>query len=213
MPIPYERTNKDWIKELGQPGLEQETALADLRTIIMNGLPFALSPYRSPADPQYDDLIEEAAQDTLIRVLDKLETFEGRSKFTTWVHKIAVRIALTELRRKRWQDISLESVLETETGEMDLELAIDDKPGPDVVAEQEDLMVRLTRIIDEELTEKQRTAMVAISLKGMPLEEVARRMGTNRNALYKLIHDARVRLKARLEEDGMALDDLSSTFE
>lgn len=43
-------------------------------------------------------------QETLLRVLDQLDTFEGRSLFTTWVHKIAIRIALTELRRKRWRD-------------------------------------------------------------------------------------------------------------
>ncbi|NOH03849.1 MAG: hypothetical protein HND47_18735 [Chloroflexi bacterium] len=35
-----------------------------------------------------------------------MDTFEGRSLFTTWVHKIAIRIALTELRRKRWRDAS-----------------------------------------------------------------------------------------------------------
>lgn len=209
----YERSNEDWIRELSEPGPDQEAALSDLRATITAGLPFALSPYRSPSDPQFDDLIEEAAQETLIRVLEKLGTFEGRSKFTTWVYKIAVRIALTELRRKRWQDVSLENVLETVDGEVNLELAVEEGPGPESVAEQDDLMGRVSRVIDEELTEKQRTAMVAIALRGMPLEEVARRMGTNRNALYKLLHDARLRLKERLELEGLSYEDISDAFE
>jgi RNA polymerase sigma-70 factor (ECF subfamily) len=209
----YERSNEEWIKELSKPGPDQEAAIADLRATIIAGLPYALSPFRSPSDPQFDDLLEETAQETLIRVLEKLDTFEGRSKFTTWVYKIAVRIALTELRRKRWQDVSLESVLETVEGDLDLELAIDEGPGPDDLTEQDDLMARLAKVIDEELTEKQRTAMVAIALRGMPLEEVARRMGTNRNALYKLLHDARVRVKARLEQEGLSYEEISDAFE
>jgi RNA polymerase sigma-70 factor (ECF subfamily) len=46
----------------------------------------------------------------------------------------------------------------------------------------------------------------------MPLEEAARRMGMNRNALYKLIHDARLRLKRRLEADGLTSQQVLSTF-
>ena len=49
-------------------------------------------------------------------------------------------------------------------------------------------------IIRSELTEKQRTALLA-ELKGMPQDEIAKHLGSNRNALYKLTHDARRRLK------------------
>jgi len=49
--------------------------------------------------------------------------------------------------------------------------------------------------VREELTERQRQALVAVRIQGMPLAEVARCMNTNRHALYKLLHDARQRLK------------------
>lgn len=185
--------------------------MADLRAIILRGLPYSLSGWLDPSDPQFADLAEDVAQETLLRVLDRLETFEGRSRFTTWVHKIAVRIALTELRRRRWKDVSLEGILES--AEADLGVLADSEAGPEESAAQRDILLRLKRIISEELTEKQRRVLVAARIHGMPLEEVARRMGTNRNALYKLLHDARVKLKRRLEQEGLAVEDVLAAFE
>jgi RNA polymerase sigma-70 factor (ECF subfamily) len=45
------------------------------------------------------------------------------------------------------------------------------------------------------------------------MEEVARRLGTERNALYKLLHDARVKLKRSLERDGLSADELLAVFQ
>jgi RNA polymerase sigma-70 factor (ECF subfamily) len=176
-------------------------------------LPYSLSKWLTPADPHFDALAEEVAQETLLRVLDSLHTFEGRSKFTTWVHKIAVRMALTELRRKRWKDVSLDKLTESAVSEGSLAILADDEPSPDQTTEQSDMIARLRRVIDEELTEKQRTALVAARIHGMPMEEVARRMDMNRNALYKLLHDARRRLKRRLEEEGLTPEEVLAAFE
>ena len=106
------RSNEQWLANLKSSGSEQEAALSDLRAIIMKGLPYALSKYLSPKDPNFEALSEEVAQDTLLRVLDRMDTFQGRSQFTTWIHKIAVRIALTELRRRKWRDVSLNDLLD-----------------------------------------------------------------------------------------------------
>lgn len=208
------RTNQQWLDDLHGKGEQQESALADLRQIILVGLPYALSQWLPASDPRYPPLAEEVAQDTLLRVLDRLETFEGRSQFTTWVQKIAVRIALTELRRKRWEDTSLENLVAGEEYPPLVGLMMDPHAAtPESLIEGSDLLSRLKRIILEELTDKQRQAMVAIAIKGMPLEEVARRMGTNRNALYKLMHDARLQLKHRLAQEDLTLDDIRSVFE
>jgi RNA polymerase sigma-70 factor (ECF subfamily) len=208
-----ERTNAQWLSYLSIPGPLQEAALEDLRSIIRAGLPYALSKWLSPSDPQFDMLAEEVTQDTLLRVLDHLDTFEGRSKFTTWVHKIAVRVALTELRRKRWRDVSLEAMIETERGHGGLSFLADSGQGTEVATEQVDMMARVRRIILEELTEKQRTALIAAQIKGMPISEVASRMGMKQNALYKLMHDARLRLKRRMVEEGLTPEDVLSAFE
>ena len=209
-----DRTNEEWIADLKSEGDQKEAALADLRAVIASGLPYALSKYLSPDNPQFQSLSEEVIQDTLLRVLDHLDTFEGRSRFTTWVHKIAVRIALTELRRRRWRDFSLDSLVEeNEEGVSFPSLMIDPSPNPDTLTQQSDMLMRVGRLINEELTEKQRQAMVATAIEGVPLEEVARRMDMKRNALYKLLHDARLRLKKRLANEGLTVDDVWAAFD
>lgn len=208
-----QRSNAEWIEDLTATGARREAALADLRQIVRSGLPYSLSKYLSPSDPQFDALADEVVQDTLLRTLDYLDTFEGRSKFTTWVHKIAVRIALTELRRKRWEDVSLDEILETSEAPSNLSLLKSDQVAPDRIAERKDLADQVQRIIQEELTDKQRKAILALGVHGMPVEEVARRMDMKRNALYKLLHDARVRLKARLAMEGLNAEDVLEAFE
>lgn len=208
------RTNDQWLNDLQAEGAQRESALADLRQIILTGLPYALNKWLPSNDPRFAPLAEEVAQDTLLRVLDRLDTFEGRSQFTTWVHKIAVRIALTELRRKRWENFSLDDLLGREDSPPFIQLMVDPNAStPEETVEGTDLMQSIQRIIMEELTDKQRQAMMAVAIQGMPLEEVARRMGTNRNALYKLMHDTRLRLKRRLAQEGLTPEDVLAVFE
>lgn len=207
------RTNDEWLSDLNTPGQRQEEALGDLRGVILGGLPYALSKWLSPSDPQFDPLAEEVTQDTLLKVLDNLGTFEGRSKFTTWVHKIAVRVALTELRRRRWRDVSLDEVLSGDDVAAPLNLLADVQTDPDLAAERTDMVERIERIIMEELTEKQRNALVAVTIRGIPIQEVARMMDTNQNALYKLLHDARLRLKRRLTEVRLSPEEVLASFE
>lgn len=208
------RSNELWLDELRAGGALRDSALSDLRHVILNGLPYALGKWLPSNDPRFSGLAEEVTQDTLLRVMDRLDTFEGRSQFTTWVQKIAVRIALTELRRKRWENVSLDELLEEEDSLPVTGLMIDHQAStPEEMVEGADMLVRIQRIIAEELTDKQRQAMMAIAIKGMPLEEVARRMGTNRNALYKLMHDTRLRLKRRLAQEGLTPDEVLAVFE
>ncbi len=194
--------------------MQRESALADLRQVILGGLPYALHRWLPTNDPRFASLAEEVAQDTLLRVLYRLDTFEGRSQFTPWEHKIAVRIALTELRRKRWENVSLDDLVDREERPPLAGLMIDNQAAtPENIVEGADMMQRVQRIIAEELTDKQRQAMIAVAINGMPLEEVARRMGTNRNALYKLMHDTRLRLKHRLAQEGLTPEDVLAVFE
>lgn len=207
------RTNDQWLSDLRAEGEQKEAALADLRDIIARGLPFALSRWLSPASPQFESLTEEVTQETLLRVLDQLHTFEGRSKFTTWVHKIAIRIALTELRRKRWQDSSLDEMLDNEEIPFSPSILEDPSVTPEESAERADMLIRIRRVIDEELTDRQRRAIIMLGMQGMPMEEAAKRLKTNRNALYKLLHDARLRLKQRLHTEGLEAQEVLAAFE
>lgn len=205
-----ERSNQEWLEDLRGPDKDQ--ALGDLREILSKGLFFALV-NRVPRN-QLDALIDDFVQDALLKVLDNLDTFRGEAKFTTWAQKIAVRVAFTELRRQRWRDISLEELLPEEI-QGDFTPAVLTDPGPDPEAQvvRSSMLETVNRLVMEELTERQRKAMLAVVYGGMPLEEVARRMGTNRNALYKLMYDARKRLQKRLADEGLSIDDVMAEFD
>ncbi len=201
-----ERSNQEWLADLQGP--EQSAALADLRAFLVRGLRYSLAS-SSNVD---DSLIEDFVQDALLKILNALDTFRGESKFTTWAQKIVVRVAFTELRRRRWQDVSLDGIIEAHDLDFVPEMMIDPSAGPDQQATQRIFLETLQRFIATELTDKQRHALVAVRVQGMPLEEVARRMGMNRNALYKLLHDARQRLKSKMEAEGLTPKEVLSAF-
>ncbi len=204
-----ERSNQEWIAALSQPGPEHDEALTDLRALLVRGLGYALS-NRSGID---DAILEDFAQDALLRILAGLETFRGESQFATWAQKIAVRVAFTELRRHRWRDVSLDDITGYPDSDFVPSVMADPAVGPEQQTIQSAVLETMRRVIDEELTEKQRQALVAVRIHGVPLEEVARRMGTNRNALYKLLHDARQRLKRQLLAEGLSPEEILAAFE
>lgn len=202
-----ERTNQEWLTELQGPGREE--ALAELRSLLVRGLRYALADRFGVAETDLEDFAQEA----LLRILAGLDSFRGESRFTTWTHKIAVHVAFTELRRHRWRDISLQDlIVQYDEGDFAPAVLTDSAFSPEQRVTQQMLMAMVQRIIAEELTDRQRQAMVAAVIGGMPIEEVARRMGTNRNAIYKLLHDARQRLKKRMSLLGLSPESVLAVF-
>jgi RNA polymerase sigma-70 factor (ECF subfamily) len=202
------RTNEEWLSDLR--GEYKDEAIEDLRRLLKRGLIYALS---SRIKTDLEHQVEDFVQDAILRILDKLDTFRGESKFTTWAQKVAVRVAFTEMRRKRWKDISIEDLLPEDSGDFTPLILSDPSPNPDKRATQESLLKMVDQILAEELTERQRTALLAIMHGGMPLEEVAQRMDTNRNALYKLLHDARKQMRSRLIEKGLTPQEVLEVFD
>lgn len=204
-----ERTNDAWLKELQSAHAAQ--AISDLRAILVKGLTFALA---GRIRQDLDSLVEDFAQDALLKILENLETFRGESRFTTWAQKIAVRVAFSELRRLRWKDVSLQDLVPPDhQGDYTPPVLADLSTNPEITTSQALLMEKVVQVIQEELTDKQRTAITAILAGGMPIEEVAQRMNSNRNALYKLIHDARKKLKTRLEAEGLTPQEILASFD
>jgi RNA polymerase sigma-70 factor (ECF subfamily) len=152
-------------------------------------------------------------QDALLKILNALDSFRGESKYTAWAHEISVNVALSELRRLRWQDVSLHELIESQGLDFMPDVLIDPSAGPDQQAIQSATLGTLQRIIRAEPTDKQRQALVAARMHGMPLAEVARRMGTNRNASYKLLHDARQKLKTKMQDEGFSPEAVLAAFE
>jgi RNA polymerase sigma-70 factor (ECF subfamily) len=207
------RTNEQWLAELEADHPQHQEALADLHQILANGLQRGLLAQVNTAAPEFASQAEDFAQEALLKILEKKETFAGLSHFTTWAHKIAVSIALTELRRKRWQDNSLDSLTDSESGDYTPSFIADSAPTPEGATERAEMLARVEKLIMQDLTEKQRTALIASVIKGESTEELARQMNMKPNALYKLLHDARVRLKKALDKDGLTPSDILEVFE
>lgn len=200
------RNDDDWIHDLAAVDTTlREEAVGDLRDMLMRGLAASLSKNRRVDEAFLDDIVQEAS----LKILDKLDTFEGRSKFRTWAVTIAVRTAVSQMRKREWKNVSLESV--TSNSEFDPQLAIDPSESSADLATKAALLNTLKQLIDSELTEKQWTAITA-ELGGMPLTEVAEKLGSNPNALYKLLHDARKKLRRGLESAGFTIDDVRESL-
>jgi RNA polymerase sigma-70 factor (ECF subfamily) len=206
------RTNEEWLADLRAEGAAREAALDDLRALLGNGLRRGLIGQIDTAAPEFDTLVDDFVQEALLKVLDNLDSFAGRSLFTTWANKIALNIGLTELRRKRWRDASLDQLTQTDDGEFTPSFAADPGPRPEELTERRELLHYIGRLINDELTEKQRTALTAAVIQGRPLSEVAYMMDSNQNAVYKLVFDARQRLRRRLAEDGLSPEEIIAAF-
>ncbi len=201
------RTNEEWRSQLS--GATPDVAVADLRALLLRGLRYGLASYSVTASD-----LEDFVQDGLLKILAELSSYRGEALFTTWAQKVCVRVALTELRRRRWRDVSLDDLItHSEMSDFTPDILMDKSPDPGQAATVQMMMATIRRIIQEELTERQQTAMMAVMQGGMPLQEVADRLGTNRNALYKLLHDGRRRLQKRILEEGFAPQELLAMFE
>ena len=200
-----ERVNEEWLADLRGPN--PDAALADLYDLLVRGLRAAFGGYGGGVEADFGDFAQEA----LIKITGNLDSFRGESRFTTWAQKIAMNVALTELKRRRWRDVSLQDLFAerevADRGPADTQLT------PEQLALQNTVLGELRRMVDEELTNRQREALVAVLLEGMPVSEVARRMGTNQNALYKLLFDARRKLKREMEAADISLQEVLAAFE
>ena len=200
-----ERTNEQWLADIRGPNPDE--ALADLYDLLVRGLRAALGGYGGGVEANVGDFAQEA----LIKITGNLDSFRGESRFTTWAQKIAMNVALTELKRRRWRDVSLQDLLArreaADPGPADPQLT------PEQLTFQNMVLGELRRMVDEELTDRQREAVVAVLLEGMPVSEVAKRMGIKQNALYKLLHDARRKLKRQMEAAGLSPQEVLAAFE
>lgn len=195
-------TNKEWIEALKPP--VDERAVKLLRQQLIRGLKPALYKY---VDRELDQFVEDVAQDALLKVLDNIDSFRGDSKLLTWAMKIAVREGLTELRLKRYDDISIEDLKPDDNSREVFSLSVaGNEISPDRSLHESDLVDKVMTIINEELTDKQKKAINALMIQGLPIPVVAKQMDTNRNALYKLVYDARLKIKNKLEIEGIDPD-------
>ena len=202
-----ERTNETWLSELRDDNPHQTEALEDLRQYLQRGV-LAYLHSRSDldhlAETELQQMSQDLAQEALLKIQANLDTFQGKSKFTTWAAKIAANHTISELRRAKWRDLSLDAITEAGTALQEILIAAPSGGNnPATESERRQVWQTVMEVINNDLTERQRQALAAVQIDNVPIAEVARLLDTNANNVYKLLHDARLKLKARLQKLGL----------
>jgi RNA polymerase sigma-70 factor (ECF subfamily) len=216
-----ERSNEEWLSELraDPEGEIQARAIEDLKERLQRGIFYYLSRERSDlqhlSHHEITQMAEDLAQDAVLRVIENLASFRGDSQFTTWATRIAVRVAISDLRRARYKDFSLDDLTaDGDTVSATANPVAGDKPTlPERAAERAEIVSKIEAAFANVLTERQYRALLAVTVQGVPLEIVAEQMGTNRNALYKLVHDARRKLRTHLQSQGLSMEYILNLFQ
>jgi RNA polymerase sigma-70 factor, ECF subfamily len=203
MPVAADRLDPEsaeWLQVLADTGPQREVALARLHAMLLRIAQREVrrrGPRLRITGPELEDLAYQAAADALMAITAKLGQFRGESRFTTWAYKFVILEVSDKVGRHFWRrpDVPLDAE------------DWDRLPGrfgfePAQEAEWRDLLDALRRAVDTELTARQREAFVAIVLNGVPLDALAVRLGSNRNAIYKMMFDARRKLRAVLAANG-----------
>jgi RNA polymerase sigma-70 factor, ECF subfamily len=202
---PIDDASREWLRALRADGATRDEAIARLHALLLRAARFDVA-RRRPAlgggpQAELNDLATQAADDALVTILRKLHTYRGDSRFTTWAYKFALLEAAAKVRRRAWhgREIPLEADAWARF--------VDDRPAsPEVQAETFELIDAVRDAIAEVLTPHQRDVLVALTLNDVPIDVLAERRSTTRGALYKTLHDARHKLRARLAKDGLAIE-------
>jgi RNA polymerase sigma-70 factor, ECF subfamily len=187
-----------WLADLTDEGPAGQQALAHLRELLLRASRHQVWRLRDQLPGagagELDDLAQQAADDALVTVLRKLGTFEGRSRFTTWAYKFGVFHAGAAVRRQAWRhrEVPLPDTL----------ALVDTTPSPAAISEATQLARAVEAAIASELTPHQRRVVLTLLVEEVPVDVLADRLGSTRNALYKTLHDARQRLRAALIDSG-----------
>jgi RNA polymerase sigma-70 factor, ECF subfamily len=199
--IALDEESQEWLRGLRA---REDESVGRLHALLLRAARFEVA-RRRPTLPhvrgnELDDIAMEAADDALMSVLGRLDSFRGESKFTTWAYKFALLEAAVKLRKRAWQ--GREVPLEPETWSLFTSAEL----GPEDEAEQSELLRTLQTAVEEALTPHQREVLVALALNGVPIDVLAERLDTTRGALYKVLHDARRKLRAYLDDRGISLE-------
>jgi RNA polymerase sigma-70 factor (ECF subfamily) len=195
---------QSWLRALHGPPAIRDAAIAELHTLLLRGAHHELARRRHtlthiPGD-ELQDLATQAADDALVAILAKLDTFRGASRFTTWAYKFVLLEAGVKARRRAWH--GREVALDAESWP----LVADVSAGIHQAVEDMEALGAIRDAVRTELTPHQREVFAALVLNGVPIDVLAERLATTRGALYKTLHDARRKLRAALADVGHALE-------
>ncbi len=202
-----EHSNKTWLEQLQDNSPRQTEAIQDLRRYLKRSVLaylYTRSDLKRLAGTELEQISEDFTQESLLKIQANLDTFRGQSKFTTWAAKIAINHTIGQLRRAKWRDLSIDAITEAGASLPEILAASYTKASnPDIASEQYQVWQTIGEVINNDLTKRQRQVLSTVHFENIPMAEVARRLDTNVNNIYKLLHDARLKLKKCLKALGL----------
>ena len=200
--LAVDRESAEWIRDLGSSGEAREDAIERLHALLLRVARAEASRRRATFPPRMgddiDELCVEAANDALIAVLAKLDTYRGAARFTTWACKFVIYEASSRLRRRAWRERKVE------VDDTIWDRLPDQAPPALQRLENDQMIAALRRAVDERLTERQRLIFQSVTMDDVPIDVLAERLGSTRGAIYKTLHDARANLRRALTDAGYA---------
>jgi RNA polymerase sigma-70 factor (ECF subfamily) len=186
--------------ELRGEGAARDDAIARLHALLVRVARGEAARRRASlpvrAAEEVDDLCVQAANDALMAILSKLDTYRGTARFTTWACKFVILETSVRLRRHAWR----ERKVERDDGIWD---RLSDQAPPILKRlEDEQLICALHRAVNSHLTDRQRLIFQSVTMEEVPIDVLAERLGTTRGAIYKTLHDARAKLRRALTAEG-----------
>jgi RNA polymerase sigma-70 factor, ECF subfamily len=201
-----DRASQRWVEQLHPDHPRHEHAAAKLHDVLRRAAFHELHRRRGLLEalsgPELDDVAQQCADDAMMKILARIDDFEGLSRFSTWAYKFVIFEVSNKVARHAWRHHP-PSAEDLTWDELPDSLA----PRPSDQAERREQLAALTRAIEQDLTPRQREVFVAIALNDVPIDVLALQVGSNRNALYKNLFDARRRLRACLAAAGYPLSD------
>jgi RNA polymerase sigma-70 factor, ECF subfamily len=190
-----------WLDRLGSRGPDNAAAIEGLFDLLHRGARHEAHRRRgslpSRVVDELDDLARQAADDALAAVLRKLDDYRGASRFTTWAYKFAIFEVSAALRREAWRGRSITIADEAWDRLADM-MPVDPQAETDV----RELLAAVERSVASDLTPRQRDVFVAVVVLEVPVDVVADRNGSSRGATYKVLHDARQKIRQALASQG-----------
>ena len=142
---------------------------------------------------------EDVVQDAFLKAYEKLEQFQGNSKFYTWLVRIAVNESLMRLRKRRTgKMVSIDEDVQTDEGSMPRDLA-DWSPDPESLYGQSEMGEILKKVI-QGLPQGFRVVFVLRDVEGLSTEETAETLGLSVPAVKSRLLRARLQLRERLSK-------------
>lgn len=193
--------SRRWLNQLRSTGPDRAAAIEALFELLRRGALSEAQRRRGSLPPHVvddlDDLTRQAADDALVAILGKLDDYRGLSRFTTWAFKFAIFELSTTLRREAWRGRSI-TIDDAGWDRLGNTMLID----PPAETDGRELLAAVERSVNADLTPRQRAVFTAVVIAKVPVDVVADRHGSTRGAVYKVLHDARRKLRTALEAQG-----------